>query len=288
MPGTPYTEADLAIIRDVTLKHHEVATLIGRTEKAVERKRAHLGIYVGRTWHTGKCHRGHELTEGNIYTRPNGSRECRKCRELKGPPRSWTLETCAKGHRRTPENTVMLTFKSQRRSKCLDCQQERDEARWAKLAAKYPPVVDLPGEEWRDVVGFEGRYSVSNLGRVRSESAVWVRDRRTYQTFQRILVPYIRKNDGRVGITLRHPDDKYPKPRQVHRLVLEAFVGPCPPGMVCCHWDDVPTNNRLSNLRWDTQSENEKDKARNAARRMPIEELRAILAERELESSLAA
>lgn len=38
----------------------------------------------------------------------------------------------------------------------------------------------------------------------------------------------------------------------VHRLVLEAFVGPCPEGLQCCHGDGVKTNNRLSNLRWDT------------------------------------
>ena len=29
-------------------------------------------------------------------------------------------------------------------------------------------VINLPGEEWRDVVGFEGRYMVSNYGRVKS------------------------------------------------------------------------------------------------------------------------
>ena len=39
----------------------------------------------------------------------------------------------------------------------------------------------------------------------------------------------------------------------VHRLVLITFVGPCPEGMECCHKDDNPLNNRLENLRWDTQ-----------------------------------
>lgn len=38
--------------------------------------------------------------------------------------------------------------------------------------------------------------------------------------------------------------------RRVHRLVLEAFVGPCPPGMECRHLDDDPRNNRLDNLAW--------------------------------------
>jgi hypothetical protein len=46
-------------------------------------------------------------------------------------------------------------------------------------------------------------------------------------------------------------------------LVLEAFVGPCPDGLEACHWDDDPTNNRLSNLRWDTSIANKRDMARN-------------------------
>jgi hypothetical protein len=50
---------------------------------------------------------------------------------------------------------------------------------------------------------------------------------------------------------------------RVHRLVLLAFVGPCPKGMEACHWDDNPGNNHLSNLRWDTSLANKRDMARN-------------------------
>jgi hypothetical protein len=57
--------------------------------------------------------------------------------------------------------------------------------------------------------------------------------------------------------------DKKPKMRQIHRLVLEAFVGVCPPGMECCHFDGNPTNNQLSNLRWDTRSANRSDAIRH-------------------------
>ena len=47
----------------------------------------------------------------------------------------------------------------------------------------------------------------------------------------------------------------------VHRLVLEAFVGPCPEGLEACHSPDRDrTNNRLSNLRWGTREDNEADK----------------------------
>jgi predicted XRE-type DNA-binding protein len=46
----------------------------------------------------------------------------------------------------------------------------------------------------------------------------------------------------------------------IHRLVLEAFVGPCPAGMEACHFPDRdPDNNHLENLRWGTKSDNAKD-----------------------------
>lgn len=51
--------------------------------------------------------------------------------------------------------------------------------------------------------------------------------------------------------------------RKVHLLVLECFRGPCPPGMQGCHADDDQTNNRLSNLRWDTHANNVLDKIAN-------------------------
>lgn len=49
--------------------------------------------------------------------------------------------------------------------------------------------------------------------------------------------------------------------RRVHRLVLEAFVGPCPPGMEACHNDGNPANNALTNLRWDTRQANAADRS---------------------------
>lgn len=48
--------------------------------------------------------------------------------------------------------------------------------------------------------------------------------------------------------------------RLVHHLVLEAFIGPCPPGMECRHLDGNPMNNVLSNLCWGTRLENMVDR----------------------------
>ncbi|CAN5951037.1 unnamed protein product [Sphagnum jensenii] len=51
---------------------------------------------------------------------------------------------------------------------------------------------------------------------------------------------------------------------KVHSLVLETFVGPRPEGMEACHFPDSdPSNNKLQNLRWDTHSENVRDRFRH-------------------------
>lgn len=51
--------------------------------------------------------------------------------------------------------------------------------------------------------------------------------------------------------------------RYVHRLVLEAFVGPCPDGLECRHLDGNKANNRASNLCWGTRRENCDDKMKH-------------------------
>lgn len=60
-------------------------------------------------------------------------------------------------------------------------------------------------------------------------------------------------------VNLRPPVRK----RYVHHLVLEAFVGPRPVGMECCHGNGIPTDNRLANLRWDTRKANRDDAVRH-------------------------
>src|SRR5690606_11217835 len=52
------------------------------------------------------------------------------------------------------------------------------------------------------------------------------------------------------------------KSYRVHRLVMEAFVGPLPEGMEVRHLDDDPDNNALSNLVYGTRSENLEDRVR--------------------------
>lgn len=124
-------------------------------------------------------------------------------------------------------------------------------------------------EEWRATPGFEGLYEVSSEGRVRSLP-------RVVPSTNRWGVTGVRKYRGK---TLRPtPNEKgylslrlcqgWGNPRRrvyVHRLVAEAFL-PNPEGFEqVLHWDDTPSNNRVTNLRWGNQSMNELDKVRNRA-----------------------
>jgi hypothetical protein len=101
-----------------------------------------------------------------------------------------------------------------------------------------------------NVVGFPGY-------RVGDDGSVW----RSWHGGWR-LVPSRRHKKGYRRVTL-HRDGKRYHPL-VHRLVLEAFVGPCPKGMEVCHYPDTDkANNRLGNIRWDTHAENMRDAYRD-------------------------
>jgi hypothetical protein len=51
--------------------------------------------------------------------------------------------------------------------------------------------------------------------------------------------------------------------KAVHKLVLEAFVGPAPDGLLACHRNGRCQDNRLRNLRWGTSHSNQKDRVRH-------------------------
>jgi len=115
-------------------------------------------------------------------------------------------------------------------------------------------------EEWRPVVGYEGVYEVSSLGQVRSLDR-WVRaNSGRRRTGVRYFTPSPSgKSRKYKKVLLRNPD----KQHLVHRLVLEAFVGPRPDNCEARHLDGDPSNNRLDNLAWGTKAENEADKVKH-------------------------
>jgi len=101
-------------------------------------------------------------------------------------------------------------------------------------------------EEWRDVVGYVGRYQISSHGRVKS-----FRCNKGHKV--RILKPGIHQG---YHIVCLSDQDRREHTRRVHSLVLEAFHGPRPSGYESGHLDGIRTHNNRDNLRWITHQEN--------------------------------
>lgn len=109
-------------------------------------------------------------------------------------------------------------------------------------------------EIWKPVVGYEGRYEVSNYGRVKSLSRK-VRSNSGYTTLpERILKGYV-NHDGYVRYELR--DGKHGVKRFGHVLVMQAFTF-TQEGREIDHINLNKSDNRLENLEWVTHYDNMK------------------------------
>jgi hypothetical protein len=98
-------------------------------------------------------------------------------------------------------------------------------------------------------------YRVSRDGEVQS---CWGRRCRNRQKGTWQPLKPIRRDGGYYSVNLHREGKK--TARYIHHLVLETFVGPRPPGLVCRHLDGDPSHNHVGNLRWGTYAENEADK----------------------------
>lgn len=107
-------------------------------------------------------------------------------------------------------------------------------------------------EIWSVIPGFSD-YDVSDMGHVQSRRV----------SAEGRPVAQIQRSAGRYNGVAIINDAGEPKRVMVHALVLLAFVGPRPAGMVSRHLDDDPVNNKLSNLAYGTMKDNMADKLRN-------------------------
>lgn len=105
----------------------------------------------------------------------------------------------------------------------------------------------LEQEIWRDVVGYENCYQVSNFGRVMSLPRLIPRREHLFTIKEKILKTIVSKR-GYDQVTLSK--DGLAVPKQVHRLVARAFLGELPKGYHTHHKDDNRRNNRLNNLEY--------------------------------------
>ncbi|WP_396902488.1 HNH endonuclease [Mycolicibacterium sp.] len=107
-------------------------------------------------------------------------------------------------------------------------------------------------QEWRPIPGYEADYEISRDGIVhritggcrRAIAWEFVSDSKSQTTTRHLRATVRLRKAGRRSRF------------GVGSLVLSAFVGPRPEGLVCCHNDGNAANNSLTNLRWDTQQKN--------------------------------
>lgn len=105
---------------------------------------------------------------------------------------------------------------------------------------------------WKNVVGFEGIYSVSSCGQVRRDVPSRGFGSRS---FAGKIMSQKKCTDGYRSVSL-YPLQGKQKQIHVHRLVAIAFIGPVPSGLVVNHKDGIKHNNDLSNLEYLTTSQN--------------------------------
>lgn len=122
----------------------------------------------------------------------------------------------------------------------------------------------LSDEVWKPIVGYEGLYEVSSLGRIKSLDRVVGGG-----SGPRLFPGRIRKtpiaNNGYRVVSLSKLGSV--KVECVHVLVLKTFLGKPKIGEEGCHRDGDRENNASSNLRWDTRKGNLHDCIAHGTRR---------------------
>jgi len=123
----------------------------------------------------------------------------------------------------------------------------------------------MKNEIWKDVIEFNGCYQVSSLGRIKSKDRIVIKKHNSgkmmRQFYKGRMLSGTPQKYGHISVHLGFEGRKYG--RSLHRLILETFSGKAPHGCECCHNNGISSDNRIENLRWDTHTENNKDRKKH-------------------------
>ena len=115
-------------------------------------------------------------------------------------------------------------------------------------------------EIWKDIPGWQDFYQASNRGHIRSINRTVKTSRRESLTkFKGKVLNACKIKNGYLMVSLTAPSRQL-KHAYVHDLVLVAFKGPKPKSREACHNNGDKTDNKISNLRYDTRSANAQDR----------------------------
>ena len=113
--------------------------------------------------------------------------------------------------------------------------------------------VSLEGEIWKDVVGYEGHYSISSFGRLVCHQR-YITAKNGHKHYLKRCLIKVKQKETYSSVAL-HLNGKR-KVFYIHRLVAMMFI-PNPENKPCVdHIDCDIHNNNVTNLRWVTQQEN--------------------------------
>ncbi len=116
-------------------------------------------------------------------------------------------------------------------------------------------------EIWKDVIDYAGIYQVSDQGRVRSIDRVVLYKTGMQREVKGVVLKQMLNPNQYLYNTLYKGNGG--KTLAVHRLVCEAFIGPCPEGKEVLHGPEGKQDNSIGNLSYGTRSKNELDKRRD-------------------------
>lgn len=124
------------------------------------------------------------------------------------------------------------TKKDGYRNQCKYCEGNK---------GKCKPITQIDGEIWKDIKGYEDKYQVSNLGRIKRI------DRN---------IEIIGSSNSKGYLAVKLTMNGICKTKTIHRLVAETFIPNFHNKSEVDHINTVRTDNRVQNLRWVTHKEN--------------------------------
>ena len=110
-------------------------------------------------------------------------------------------------------------------------------------------------EVWKDVNGFEGHYQISNLGRVKSLRRKFLCGNGGYRILDETIAKLTKDNKGYYRKCLLNHG--YKKSERIHRLVAKHFIPNPQNKPQINHINGIKTDNRVENLEWATNGENQ-------------------------------